>query len=110
MYTKTHFELEENVRKWYFLSPCITTYVKTLIIELCSLGTFLVVQWLRLHTPNTGGQVLILGQGTRSHTPPLNTLPATAKTQCSQINIKKGKKYAQPYITEVCLILHSLMK
>ena len=29
-------------------------------------GTFLVVQWLRLHAPNTGGPGLIPGQGTRS--------------------------------------------
>ncbi|TEA22658.1 hypothetical protein DBR06_SOUSAS14710058, partial [Sousa chinensis] len=27
----------------------------------------LVVQWLRLHVPNAGGQGLIPGQGTRSH-------------------------------------------
>ena len=29
--------------------------------------TSLVVQWLRLHAPNTGGLALISGQGTRSH-------------------------------------------
>ncbi|TEA37609.1 hypothetical protein DBR06_SOUSAS5310036, partial [Sousa chinensis] len=32
------------------------------------LGTSLVVQWLRLHTPNAGGLGSIPGQGTRSHT------------------------------------------
>ena len=37
----------------------------------------LAVQWLRLHTPNAGGPVLILGQGTRSHMPQLS--PSTAK-------------------------------
>ena len=31
-------------------------------------GNFLVVQWLRLHTPNAGGLGLISGQGTRSYT------------------------------------------
>ena len=31
------------------------------------LGTSLVVQWLRLHTPNAGGPGLIPGQGSRSH-------------------------------------------
>ena len=31
------------------------------------LGTSLVVQWIRLHTPNAGGQGSIPGQGTRSH-------------------------------------------
>ena len=30
-------------------------------------GDFPVVQWLRLHAPNTGGPSSILGQGTRSH-------------------------------------------
>ena len=28
-------------------------------------GTFLVVQWLRVHAPNAGGQGLIPGQGTK---------------------------------------------
>ena len=32
-----------------------------------SLGTSLVVQWLRLCTPNAGGLSLTPGQGTRSH-------------------------------------------
>ena len=35
--------------------------------NLRSPGTSLVVQWLRLHTPNAGGQGSIPGQGTRSH-------------------------------------------
>ena len=30
-------------------------------------GTSLVVQWLRLHTPNAGGPSSFPGQGTRSH-------------------------------------------
>ena len=34
-----------------------------------SVGTLLVVQWLRLCTPNTGGPSSIPGQGTRSHMP-----------------------------------------
>ncbi|TEA36925.1 hypothetical protein DBR06_SOUSAS210044, partial [Sousa chinensis] len=40
----------------------------------CFLGTSLVAQWLRLHTPNAGGPGLIPGQGTRSH------MHATAKS------------------------------
>ena len=35
------------------------------------LGTSLVVQWLRLCTPNEGGPGLIPCQGTRSHMPQL---------------------------------------
>ena len=43
----------------------------------------LVVQGLRLHTPNGGGLGLIPGQGTRSHTPQLKTPSATTNdTAC----------------------------
>ena len=48
-------------------------------------GTFLVVQWLRLCTPNARGLGSIPGQGTRSHMPQLKTLPA--ETYYSQIYI-----------------------
>ena len=34
-------------------------------------GTSLVVQWLRLRAPNSGGLGSIPGQGTRSHMPQL---------------------------------------
>ena len=65
-------------------------------IHIC--GTFLVVQWLRLHAPNAGGQGLILDQGTKSHMLQLRSSRAiierveftcsyvTTKTWCSQIN------------------------
>ena len=50
----------------------------------CSIKTtrgrdFLVVQWLRFHTPNAGCSGSTPSQGTRSHMPQL-------KTPCSQIN------------------------
>ena len=35
-------------------------------LRIADLGTFLVVQWLRLHAPNAGGPGSIPGQGTRS--------------------------------------------
>ena len=35
-------------------------------------GTSLVVQWLRLHTPNAGGLGSVPSQGIRSHKPQLN--------------------------------------
>ena len=35
-------------------------------IQGCTCGTFLVVQWLRIHTPNAGGLGLIPDQGARS--------------------------------------------
>ena len=41
--------------------------------------TCLVVQGLRLHSPNSGGPGLIPGQGTRSHTLQLKVLHAATK-------------------------------
>ena len=58
-------------------------------------GTTLVVQWLRLRTPNAGSQGSMPGLGARSHLPQLRVqmpqvkchIPhAATKTQCSQIN------------------------
>ena len=46
-------------------------------------GTSLVVQWLRLCTPNAGNLGLIPGWGTMSLTPQLKIPHATTKTQCS---------------------------
>ena len=40
----------------------------------------LVVQWLRLHAPNAGGQGLITGPGTRSHMLQLQILHVSLKT------------------------------
>ena len=48
------------------------------------MGTSLVVHWLRLRAPNTGGPGLIPGQGTRSHMPQLKVLHATTKTEHRQ--------------------------
>ncbi|TEA32578.1 hypothetical protein DBR06_SOUSAS4910067, partial [Sousa chinensis] len=39
----------------------------------------LMVQWLRLHAPNTGGPALVPGQGTRSCMLQLKILHATTK-------------------------------
>ena len=57
------------------------------------MGTSLVVQWLRLHAPNTGGLGSIPSQGTRSYMLQLkilyaamNILHAATKTHYSQIN------------------------
>ena len=56
-------------------------------------GSFLVVQWLRVHVSNAEGPGLIPSLGTRSHmpqvrlfTPQLKITCTTAKTRCSQIN------------------------
>ena len=49
-------------------------------------GTSLVVQWLRLQTPNAGGPDSIPGQGTKDLTPQLKILCVATKTQCRQIN------------------------
>ena len=42
-------------------------------------GTSLVVQWLRLRTPNAGGLGLVPGRGTRSRMPQLKTPHAPTK-------------------------------
>ena len=44
-------------------------------------GSSLVVQWLRLHAPNSGGLGSTPGQGTRSHMPRLKTPCAATKTE-----------------------------
>ena len=57
-------------------------------------GTSLVVQWVRLHTPNAGGLGSIPGQGTRSHMHAATKSshastkepPATTKTRYNQID------------------------
>ena len=66
-------------------------------------GTFLVVQWLKLHAPNAGGPSSIPGQGTRSHVLQLNILHAvskmpliTTKSWHTQISKKKKKKKNPP--------------
>ena len=65
------------------------------------LGTSLVVQWLRLCTPNAGGLGSIPGGGTRSHMLQLRvhqpqqrmTIPrAVTKTWCNRINKLKKKE------------------
>ena len=42
-------------------------------------GTSLVVRWLRLRSPNAGGQGLIPSQGTRSHMPQLTVCMSQLK-------------------------------
>ena len=48
--------------------------------SLKGLVRLLVVQWLRLYTPNAGGQGLIHGQGTESHMLQVKILCAATKT------------------------------
>ena len=52
------------------------------------------VQWLKLHAPNSGGLDLIPGQGIRSHMPKLKRKDphATTKIWYSQINKSKYLK------------------
>ena len=80
-------ETMETVTDFIFLGSQITAMVVAAmkLKDTCSLeeknyqprqdikkqryGTSLVVQWLRLHTPNAGGPSSFPGQGTRSHMP-----------------------------------------
>ena len=63
--------------------------------RMASQGTSLVIQWLRLCTPNTGGLGSIPGQGTRSHKPQLKSLHAMTATWHCQTNTWKKKKRLQ---------------
>ena len=49
-------------------------------------GMSLVVQWLKISTPNAGGPCLIPGQGTSSHMPQLKIPHNAMKTRHSWIN------------------------
>ena len=75
--------------------------IRSLKEKNCILGTSLLAQWLRLHTPNAGGPRSIPGRGIRSHMLqlgvhmwPLKTLHAATRTQHSQRSkyFFKGKK------------------
>ena len=51
-------------------------------------GTSLVVQWLRLHTPNAGGPGSIPGQGTRSHMPQLRARMLQLRAHMPQLRAR----------------------
>ena len=55
-------------------------------IKTHALGTSLVAQWMRLHTPNAAGPGSFPGQGTRSHMLQPRVHTPQLKTQCSQVN------------------------
>ena len=63
--------------------------------QMAFVGTSLVVQWLRLQSPNAGGPGLIPDQGTRSHMPQLRVpmlllkiLHAATKRFCPSCTVK----------------------
>ena len=56
------------------------------------LRTSVVVQWLRLHTPNAGVLSSIPSQGTRTHMLQLKIPHATTKIQHSKTNKRKKEK------------------
>ena len=84
--------LSLQLKQSYIAFPCT---------KACSRGNSLVVQWLKLHTPNAGGPGSIPGQGTRSRMPQVKILHATTKNpachnqdpaQPNQSILKKKKK------------------
>ena len=55
------------------------------MVKVCTVGTSLVAQWLRLHAPNAGGPGSIPHQGTRSHMhAAAKSLHATTKEPASR--------------------------
>ena len=78
-------------------------------------GTSLVVQWIRLCTPNTGGPGSIPGQGTRFHMLQLKILNVATKTRHSQIKKKKRKEKKRKGVLQrsfTCLLngINTLLK
>ena len=75
-------------------------------------GTSLVVQWIRLCTPNTGGPGSIPGQGTRFHVLQLKILNVATKTRHSQIKKKKKDRKGVLQRSFICLLngINTLLK
>ena len=59
------------------------------------LETSLVVQWLRLCTPNAGGPGLIPGQGTRFNMPQLRPREAKEINTYSKENVRSSLSFLQ---------------
>ena len=57
-------------------------------------GTSLVVLWLRLRAPNSGGSGLIPGQETRSHMMQLKVPLLQLKTPHTTVKIKGPKRHS----------------
>ena len=61
---------EKDISKQFHNTPQKARHTRLnefLQIKDAATGISLVVQWVRLHTPNSGGLGSITGQGTRSH-------------------------------------------
>ena len=56
-----------NISLPHFMSTTHFSLLTTIHYKLCVCDTFLVVQWLRLCTPDVAGQGSIPGPGTRSY-------------------------------------------
>ena len=59
------------------------TICRSYSVKNCAGGTSLVVQWLRLCTPNSGGLGLIPDLGARSHMPQLRACMPHLKKSCT---------------------------
>ena len=99
-----------EIPQWFHRGPCgfwgetllrpqhARRLAEKMALKHSCLGTPLVVQWLKLCSPNAGDAGSVPGQGT--------TIPhAATKTQCSQINksiLKKWKKKKKQQPTAAC--------
>ena len=56
------------------LTNKISNNIFVQVFKISTIGTSLVVRWLRLYAPNAGDPGSIPGQGTRTHMPQLSVL------------------------------------
>ena len=80
--TEEASDCETRVR-WPVSPSLVSTWgpgVNIAPVALKKTGDSLVVQWLRVHTPNAGGDMFNPGLGTRSHMSQLKITQVTTKT------------------------------
>ena len=94
-YTKRWFQFffsynyrSQSITNLYAVKPFSYVLIYRMDIRTYSLGTSLLVQWLRIYAPSVGGLGLVLGLGTRSHMPQLRVYMLQLKSLLAAMMIK----------------------